>query len=440
MRPHVALVLSFAALIAAGTAALMLPFSTRGARADLLTALFTSTSAVCVTGLVVVDTGSYWSSFGQAVILILMECGGLGFVIGVTAVRLFTRARIGLHERLIIQETGSTLRLGDQGGLVQRAVLLALAGEALGAIVLWARLAPHFGVGSALWLAVFHAVSAFTNGSFDLFGDFRSLTDVGADPVVLLTIAVLIVVGGLSLVVTEDLHQQRRWHSLQLDTKLVLIGTAVLLLGGTVILFLTEQHNPASLAGWPLGRQLVHAFFLSAASRTAGFTTWDFSRTDERSLFFLLGLMFVGGAPGSMAGGIKVTTTAVMVVTVWSALHGRTEASFLGRRIVPHQIVQALTVSVLAAALIATVSLVISLIEGTHLRAPFLHLLFEITSAFGTVGLSTGVTTQLSAVSQLLLAVTMFVGRLGPVTIALALTAGHRDVFHRLPHELVRIG
>ena len=440
MRAPLVLVLGFAALIAAGTALLLLPVSARAERADPVTALFTATSAVCVTGLVVVDTGTYWSPFGQAVIVALMQLGGLGFVVGATGLLLLRGGRMSLRQRMIGQEIGSTLRLGGQAGLLRRAVLLALVGETIGALLLWARFAPDFGPGHGLWLAVFHSVAAFANAGFDLFGEFRSLAGFRTDPFVLLTITGLTIAGGLSLVVVEDLRQRRRWHRLSLDTRVVLVGTAVLLAAGTVVIYLAERRNAASLGDLAPGHQWLNAFFHSAAARTAGFATWDFARADDRSLFFMLGLMFVGAAPGSMAGGIKLTTTAVILAAVWSTLRGRSETMLLERRLPPRLVGQALTVAFLGLALIANVALVISLIEGDRLQASFLQLVFEVTSAFGTVGFSAGVTLQLSAVSKLLLVLTMFVGRLGPITVALQLTAWRREAAYRPPSEAVRIG
>lgn len=440
LRRPLLLVAGFAALIALGTLALLLPVSARGPGADPLTALFTATSAVCVTGLVIVDTGTFWSPFGQVVIVLLMQVGGLGFMIGVTALRVLFGRRPNLRERLILQETGALTRLGGGRALILQTVAFALACEAVGALILWLRLAPRYGVGQGWWYAVFHAVSAFTNGSFDLFGGFRSLGEFKQDPTLLLTIAGLIMLGGLSVVTFSDLARARRWRGLSLDSKVVLLGTAILLVGGTALLLLTEWGNEASFGTLPAGHRVVNAAFHATAARTAGFATFDLAAADERSLFFMLGLMFLGGAPGSMAGGIKLTTAAVLIAAVVSTLRGRPEATLLQRRITMQQVGQALAVTLLSFLLVANVALAISLIEGGASRVPFLHLLFDVTSAFGTVGFSTGVPPQAEPGTKLLLAATMFIGRLGPVTVALALTARSREERYRLPAEAVRIG
>jgi len=439
LRSPVALVLGFAVLIGAGTGGLLLPVSARAGHTDPLTALFTATSAVCVTGLTVVDTATHWSLIGQAVILMLMEVGGLGFMIGATALTLVLRRRLSLRQRVIMREIGSSARLGDGGELVVRTILFTLGCEAVGTVLLWTRFAPRYGLRYGLWLALFHTVSAFTNGSFDLFRG-HNLAAFGADPVVLLTLAGLIIVGGLSFVVVQELYQTRRWRRLSLDSRVVLLTTTALLAGGGALLFLTERHNPASLGGRPLGEQALDAFFHAAAARTCGFTTWDFGRSDPRSLFILLGLMFIGGAPGSMAGGVKLTTVSVILAGVWSTVRGRAEATLLKHRLLPTEQAQALAVAVLSVGVIVAVTLIISLSEGAYPRAPLLNLLFEVTSAFGTVGFSVGVTAHLSTLGKLLLIATMFIGRLGPVTVATALMERPRGTLPRPPGESVRIG
>lgn len=440
LRRPLLLVVGFAALILCGTLALMLPISARGAAADPLTALFTATSAVCVTGMVVVDTGDHWSPFGQVVIAILMQIGGLGFVIGVTALRLLFGRHPNLRDRLALQETGLLARLGDGRALIVQTLAFVFACEAIGAVLLWLRLAPRFGPWQGLWYAIFHAISAFTNGSFDLFGGFRSLGDYQRDPLLLLTIAALIALGGISVVTVADFGRVRRWRRLTLDSKVILLGTGVLIVGGAAMLLLTEWGSATSFGSLPLGHRIVNALFHATAARTAGFATWDLATADERSLFFLIGLMFIGGAPGSMAGGIKITTAVALLAAVAGTLRGRPDATLLGRRIAGPQIGQALAVTLLAFLLIVNVALVISLIEGERLQAPFLRLLFDVTSAFGTVGFSTGTPVQASPLSKLLFVATMFIGRLGPVTVAFALAERGRDDRYRLPAEPLRIG
>ena len=440
LRRPLLLVLGFAALIGMGTLALLLPVSARQPGTDPLTALFTATSAVCVTGMVVVDTNTHWSPFGQVVIACLMQIGGLGFVIGVTALRLLFGRQPNLRDRLALQETGLLSRLGGGRAIIVQTIAFVFACEAIGALILWARLAPRYGVGQGLWYAIFHAISAFTNGSFDLFGGFRSLGDFQRDPVLLLTIAGLISLGGLSVVTVADLRRVRRWRKLSLDSKAILLGTATLLVGGTALLLLTEWGRAASFGNLPIGHRVVNAVFHATAARTAGFATWDLATADERSLFFMIGLMFIGGAPGSMAGGIKITTAAALLAAVAGTLRGRPEATLLNRRIAGPQIGQALAVTLLSFLLVVNVALAISLIEGERLTAPFLNLLFDVTSAFGTVGFSTGVPPQASGPSKLLFVATMFIGRLGPVTVALALAERGRDDRYRLPAEPLRIG
>ncbi len=446
-RRPVLLVLGFAALILAGTALLLLPISARNGAPPPLTALFTATSAVCVTGLVVVDTHDYWSPFGQTVIAILMQLGGLGFVIGVATIRLLLGQRPNLRDRLLLQETGAITLLGGQQALIVRAVLVTFGFEVVGTLLLWVRFAPLYGPWQGFWYALFHAISAFTNGSFDLFGGFRSVADFHADPVVLLTLAGLIIVGGLSVVTLTDLwqHQPGRsrrggWRRLSVDSKAVLLGTAILLGGGTALLLITEWGNPATLAGLSPWQRVLNAFFHATAARTAGFATWDFSAARQATLFMLCGLMFIGGAPGSMAGGIKITTLTALLAAIWSSLRGQPEPTLFARRIPPRLIGQALAVTALALTLVVNVALLISVREGDRLGASFTAILYEVTSAFGTVGSSTGLPPRFGAVSQLCLMAMMFIGRLGPVTVALVLTERGREERHRYPSESLRIG
>ncbi len=447
-RRPVLLVFGFAVLIAVGTALLLLPISARDGGAAPLVALFTATSAVCVTGLILVDTRDHWTPFGQVIILLLMQIGGLGFVIGVASIRLLLGGRPNLRDRLLLQETGAITRLGGQQALIARAVAITFGVEAVGALILWGQFAPRFGLGQGLWLGIFHAVSAFTNGSFDLFGGFRSVADFRAAPVVLLTLAGLIIVGGFSVVTLTDLwhcrpgNGQRHggWRRLTVDSKAIILGTAILLGGGTALLLVTERGNPATLGALSPTQGILNAFFHATAARTAGFATWDFSRAREQTLFFLSGLMFIGGAPGSMAGGIKITTVAALLAAIWGSLRGQPEPTLFARRIPPRLIGQALAVTALALALIVNAALLISLLDAERLGVSFAAILYEVTSAFGTVGSSAGLAPRLSPPSQLCLIALMFIGRLGPVTVALVLTGRGREGRHRYPSEAVRIG
>jgi trk system potassium uptake protein TrkH len=447
-RRPVLLVGGFALVIALGTALLLLPFSARDGSTAPLTALFTATSAVCVTGLIVVDTRDHWTPFGQVIIALLMQIGGLGFVIGVAAIRLLIGQRPNLRDRLLLQETGAITRLGGPQALVVRAVVITFGVEAVGALLLWARFAPRFGIGQGFWLGLFHAVSAFTNGSFDLFGGFRSMADFRTDPAVLLTLAGLIIIGGLSVVTLTDLWQLRPWggrrhggwRHLSIDSKVIVAGTAILLGCGTTALLLTEWGNAATLGGLAPGQRVLNAFFHAAAARTAGFATWDFGQARQQTLFMLSGLMFIGGAPGSMAGGIKITTVAALLATIWGSLRGQPEPTLFARRLPVRLVGQALAVTTLAMVLIINVTLLISLIEGERLGVSFVAILYEVTSAFGTVGSSVGLAPRLGGVSQLLLILMMFVGRLGPVTVALVLTERRHEERYRYPSESLRIG
>lgn len=447
-RRPVLLVGGFAVLIALGTALLLLPISARDGSVHPLTALFTATSAVCVTGLIVVDTHDHWTAFGQTIIAILMQVGGLGFIIGVTTIRLLLGQRPNLRDRLLLQDTGAITRLGGQQSLITKAVVMTFGVEAIGALLLWARFAPQFGIVQGLWLGLFHAISAFTNGSFDLFGGFRSMADFRSDPIVLLTLATLIIIGGLSIVTITDLWQCRPWNArrhggwrrLSIDSKVVLLGTAILLVCGTVALLITEWGNAATLGRLTPGQRVLNAFFHATAARTAGFTTWDFGQARQQTLFMLSGLMFIGGAPGSMAGGIKITTVAMLLASIRSSLRGQPEPTIFARQLPIRLIGQALAVTALALALIINVTLLISLIDGERLGVSFVAILYEVTSAFGTVGSSVGLSPRLGGISQLLLIAMMFVGRLGPITVALVLTARRHEERYHYPSESLRIG
>ncbi|MCX7623059.1 MAG: potassium transporter TrkG [Thermomicrobium sp.] len=434
----VRLAVGFALLILAGTALLSLPFaSADGQRVPLVDALFTATSAVCVTGLVVRDTATSWSGFGQAVILLLIQLGGFGFATSATLLLALLGIRPTLRDRLAC---GMSLGEPGPGGVVRllrRLAVLTLAIELAGALVLLpTSIAVTGSVGHGLWWALFHSVSAFNNAGFDIVGGFRSLVPYQHAPQVLLPIAALVIAGGLSFAVLSDVARERRWGRLTLDSKIVLATTGLLLVVGTLLLLVFEWNNPYTLGRLGLRDRLVNAFFHAVVPRTAGFNSLDVAHLRDESLFTTIGLMFIGGASGSFAGGIKVQSFAVLVLAVWTVLRGRPHVAAFGREIPAEFVYRAMAIALLAVALVFASSFVVSLVEPFGLLA----LWFEVTSAFGTVGLSTGITPELHSVSKLVLVATMFVGRLGPLTLALALAERARPEPVRYARTAVALG
>jgi trk system potassium uptake protein len=430
-------VVALAGLIAVGTVLLLLPPATvEGRRTDVLVALFTATSAACTTGLVLVDTADHWTLFGQAVILVLCQVGGLGFLTASTLILLVLRHRLGLRDRLLARDALGEGTLGDVGSLVRRIVRFALVTEAVGAILLalhfWGEQSPA----RALWFGVFLSVSAFTNASFDLFGGMRGLTAVGTPPLLLLTLAALVILGGISYSVVADVWRTRGTRRLLLDTKLVLLTTGGLLAAGWGLFYLLERSNPASLGPLNVEDALIQSFFWSVVPRSAGFQTFDPTRFNEGTLLVLIALMVIGGAAGSTAGGIKVNSVAVIAAAVVSAVKGRAQVTAFWREIPTRVVMRALTVTVLAFLVIGGVAFAITVSTGLR----FVYVLFEATSAFGTVGLSIGVLPELATVDRVILIAAMFLGRLGPLTLAVALARGREEERLRYPEDTVRIG
>ncbi|MBA2315981.1 MAG: Trk family potassium uptake protein [Chloroflexi bacterium] len=437
--PWIVLIVTFAMLTIVGTVLLALPIATeQGQRTGILEALFTATSAVSTTGLVIADTASHWSSFGELVILLLIQLGGFAFMTGSTLfLFLLAGRRTSLSDRLRVQAAGGATDLGSVLDLVRRVVAFTLICEILGAAVLTVVFATRGeSAATSVWWGVFHTVSAFNNAGFDLFGELRSLTHLADAPAVLVPLGALIVLGGLGFAIVGDVIAKRRWVRLSLESKLVLLGTAVLLLGGAVATAALEWANPATLGRLePLDR-LVNAAFHSVSLRSAGFDSVAIGGLFDETLVVGIVLMFIGGASGSTAGGIKLNTLAVLVVASMSAVRGDPSASAFGRRL-PHVVVYR-SVAILLVALTGAIGLALAL----RLAVPgdLLDLTFEGISALGTVGVSTGITTGLGPAGQVLLVVAMFVGRLGPLALVLALAARTRPVAHRPAVETIRIG
>ena len=443
LSPAKTLLLAFSVLILMGTALLLVPWATETGRStNLVTALFTATSAVCVTGLVVVDTATYWSPFGEVVILLLIQTGGFGIMTGSTLLLyLIAGRRTRLHDRVVVQESMGGLELGSVTRLVWRIAAFTLVAEVAGAVVLSVAFmaGPEAGPTwhpQGIWWGVFHSVSAFNNAGFDLTGGFRSLSPFIDDWWVLGTAAILLILGGLGWAIVGDLFSGRRWKRWALETKLVVIVTAGLLVVGTILIGVIEWNNPGTLGGLPVEQRFLNAAFESATLRTAGFSALDTGAFFEASLFVVMALMFIGGASGSTAGGIKVSTFGLLGAVIWSTMRGRPSAEVFGRRI-PHGVVyRALSVALLSIAFVFLVGLGLALTT----QATFVQTLFEAVSAFGTVGASTGITPELNDPARIIAAIGMFVGRLGPITLVLALSARVRPVPYRHAVETVRIG
>ncbi|MFZ5974276.1 MAG: TrkH family potassium uptake protein [Bacillota bacterium] len=415
-------VLGFFLVIVAGALLLSLPFATRDGRSvGLLNALFTATSAVCVTGLVVVDTGTTYSLFGQIVILLLIQTGGLGFMTIASLAFMLARKRITLSERLVIKESLNQDTNAGMVRLVRRVLLLTFIMEGLGFLLLSTRFIPVYGFAKGLYFSVFHAVSAFCNAGFDLIGNYQSLIPFQDDIIVNITVMGLIIFGGLGFVVISDIWRKRSFKKLDTHSKAVLKMTGFLIIAGAALFLIMESGNPATLghAGMEGGSKVMGAFFQSVTARTAGFNTIDQGTLSYASKLGCMLLMFIGASPASTGGGIKTTTAYVIFKTAVAAMRGRGEVNMLGRKCARDVIMRSVGIIALALTLVFISSLVVFIAEagtGKH----FESILFEVFSAFGTVGLSEGITPTLLPISKLMLIVTMFAGRLGPLTLTMA--------------------
>lgn len=434
--------ISFALIILAGALLLTLPVASRdGESAGFFTGLFTATSATCVTGLILADTWIQWSFFGQVVILTMIQLGGLGFMTVLTLVSFALHRRIGLSERLVMV---STFNLNDLDGVV-RVVRHALMGtfllEGIGAVVLAWRMIPEFGVLGGVWRGIFHSVSAFCNAGFDLlggrFGAFSSVAGYNDDPVVLLTIAALIAIGGLGFFVWEDILRTRSFHRLSPYSKLVLAMTAALIFFGAVFFFVEEYANPAVFGEMPLGQKIYNSIFQSVTLRTAGFDAIGQGNLSDSSKAFSSIWMLIGGSSGSTAGGLKTVTAAVLLLTLRARLTGREQVTFRGRAVPYAQVLNAMTLVLVMGLIFLVSSMVISTLEGL----PYVDCAFEVASAMGTVGLTTGITPTLSMFSQSLLILLMYTGRIGLLSFSIALAVRHgRPAKLRYPEMNVMIG
>ena len=429
----------FLGIILIGTFLLMLPISSQsGEVTGFLTALFTATSSTCVTGLVVVDTYIHWSVFGKCVILVLIQIGGLGFMTVGVFLAIFLKKNIGLKERGILQESMNTLQIGGVVKLVKKITIATFALEGIGAVLLSIRFIPEMGVVEGICNGIFHAVSAFCNAGFDLMGKkeaYSSLVAYSDDILVNVTIMLLIIIGGIGFVVWDDLQKKKlRVREYLLHTKIVLFFTLIFIFGGALLFFLFEREN--LMADMGVKETVLTSLFASVTARTAGFNTLDVAGMSTSSKLLTMALMFIGGSPGSTAGGIKTTTFAVMLVFVWANLRNSYGNNIFKRRLEEEEIRKA--------SIVVTINLLLAVVAAIAICAfqsfAMEDVMLEVFSAIGTVGMSTGLTRELNTWSRIVIILLMYCGRIGSMTFALSFTERKKVAPVQLPAEKIIIG
>lgn len=434
----------FLMLIVVGTVLLMLPFSTAaGNWNDPIVALFTATSAVCVTGLIVVDTGSYFSPLGQFFILLLIQVGGLGYMTATTLLLLILKQRLGLKERLAVQQSMDIQELSGVRLLILSIISMTLIFELTGACLMMPVFTEDYGQNVGVWLSIFHSISAFNNAGFSLFPD--SLVRYATSTWITIIITGLVIFGGIGYQVIMEalmwsrdrLLRRQMYRVFSLHFKIVTTTTVALLLIGTLAFMALEYANPATIGGLTFSNKLTAAWFQSVIARTAGFNSIDISAMSEASLSVMIGLMFVGASPGSTGGGIKTTTLRILLICTRTVLRGYKKVIAYRREIAPDRILKAISVVVGSGATVIGVIIALALFDP---GIPFLELFFEAVSAFATVGLSTGITAQLSVPSQLVIIGTMYVGRVGVLLFMAALVGDNDPSLVKYPEEDLLVG
>lgn len=442
--------MSFAIIILVGATLLNMPIaSNNGQQVGFINALFTATSATCVTGLVVVDTGTYWTTFGKFVIISLIQIGGLGIMTFSTLLALLVGRKITLKERMLIQESFNQFELEGMVRLTKSIIIAVFSIEFVGALIYSSVFIPQFGWGRGFIYGVFHAISSFCNAGFDLMGahtgPFSSFTSYVNNPIININAMLLIVIGGLGFSVWIDClnaFKKRSLSDLSLHSKVALTMTAGLILLGAFFIFLMEINNPATLKNLPWSGKILASFFHSISPRTAGFNTLDMGSLTMATSFLTIILMFIGGSPGSTAGGIKTGTAGILFFTVLSVIRGRESTEIYKKRLPKYLIYRAVSVALVSFFLVVAATMVLSIVEAPYNKTDFMTLLFEATSAFGTVGLSLNYTTNLTSAGRIILSLCMFAGRVGPLSLLLALaSSAHRNKGHiKYPEDRIMVG
>lgn len=432
------LALGFILVILIGALLLTLPIATTsGESTNFLDALFTSTSAVCVTGLIVVDTGTYWNMFGQTVIMILIEIGGLGFMSFTTLIAIILGKKITLRERLILQDAMNTFNIQGLVKMVKYVLVFTVSVQFFGALLLSTQFVPQYGIAKGVFYSIFHSISAFCNAGFDILGNFSSLTSYNSNVVVIMVISALIIIGGLGFTVWSELYNSKSLRKVSLHSKMVILMTTILVLGGTVLMFLFEHNNVNTISNMSFIDKVMNSFFASVTPRTAGFNSIPTDGMTTAGQFLTIILMFIGGSPGSTAGGIKTTTIGILIVTVICVIRGREDSEVFKRRFNKDLVYRAFTLLFIGVGLVIVVTMLLSYTEK---GASFMALFYETVSAFGTAGLSLGLTSELSSVGRVLIIIMMYLGRVGPLTVVLSITKKKVSSGVKYPEGKILIG
>lgn len=434
LNPPLVLSLGFAILISIGGILLSLPFFTKSGQAtDLIDAFFVAASASCVTGLTPVNTLEHWNTYGHILIIILIQIGGLGVMSLASIIPLILGKKIGMKSRQILKEQLNVESLEGMIVLFKYVLIFTFGTEILGVILLSIRFVPLYGLLDGVWISIFHSISAFCNAGFDILGD--SIYPFRDDALINFTLSFLVVVGGLGFVVTSELFRRRSFKKISTHSKLVLMMTAILLFLGTIVFYILEKSGGV-LQGESLKGSLLESFFQSVVARTAGFYSVDLSKIKDSTALMLMGLMFVGGSPGSTAGGIKTTTLGVLILSTAAVIRGENEPVVFGRHIGIEVIRKALAIFLVSFGIILSVSFVLTITENAGL----VDILYETVSALATVGASKGITAGLTRHGKILITLCMYLGRLGPMTMAFAFGMKARKSLIRFPESFVSIG
>lgn len=434
-NPAIILSIGFFVLISIGGLILSTPYVTRNGKATgIIDAFFVAASASCVTGLTPVNTAYHWNSLGHVVIIILIQIGGLGIMSLATLIPLLLRKKIGLKSRQILKEQFNIDSLSGMINLFKYVLLFTILTEVLGAILLAIRFVPQYGFGKGVWFSIFHSISAFCNAGFDILGD--SIYPLRSDALVNTTIMLLVIIGGLGFMVTSEIYYRKNFQKLSTHSKLVILITIALILVGALGFYFLESIEGGVLEGEGFKGSIFESFFQSVVARTAGFYSVNLSKIKESTALLLICLMFIGGSPGSTAGGIKTTTFGVLVIATISVIKKEKEPIIFKRSISDQSIKKALSIFLISLAIVILVSFVISVTDGFR----FIDILYETVSALATVGASRGITESLSNIGKVLIGLCMYLGRIGPMTMALAFGLKAEDKMIKYPEGMISLG